>query len=102
MVGNSYSQRRLQRRADQQQHWRTSCLGRRNHRDLYLYQQLCAIDHHLSGYIYGIEHTASCTDLPNQYHGIRMPYTDPTDYGIQRMVGNSRWHWRLQRRTDQQ
>lgn len=89
MVGNSLRHGRLRRLIYQQRHGRTSCHGRQRYGHVHQNEHLCAIDQHLSGHFYGIEHATSGTYLPDQRHGIqRLPDTDPTDCGIQRMVGN--------------
>ena len=102
MVGNSNWQRRLQRRADQQQRRRTPSFGRHNHRDLYLYQQLCATDDHLSSNFYSFFGATSGTHLPGQYDDHSLPDTGGSERCIRHLVGNGQRNGRLQRCPDEQ
>lgn len=53
MARHGLGQRWLQRRFNQRQHGRSVRLRWQHDRYLYLHQHLCAIDHDLSGDIYG-------------------------------------------------
>jgi hypothetical protein len=102
MAHNGLGQRRLQRRADEQQHGRSIRLRRQHYRDIYLYEYLCTADDDLSSYLHGGGTTNRSIDLPDQHHGSGLPDTSGGQYGICSMARNGLGQWRLQRCSHQQ
>lgn len=102
LAGNCKWHRRLQRYFDEQQYGRTACLWRYKNGDLHLYQHLRTFYNHLHGGLYGGRTTGVYADLPDKYNGSGVPDSSCCQCSICSMVGNCKWHRRLQRCADEQ
>lgn len=75
LARNSQCIRRLQRRFNEQQHWRTTSMRWLHHRDIYLFEQLRSLDDDLQCYFHGISTGityARFCQLRKQHHHPRL------------------------------